>query len=427
MTNVLPDVVRGTATNVYILALLFSLVRPRYNRRKTLIAMSVIFLLDAGLNTVFYMSGNYTAVVYSSILLFVPVLFAAKFMFKENLMQWCFNVVTTMNVFAVILFLSFRLSRPLPHPEYSNTIIRTILFATVIVCFSRVLRPLYQRALKYWRAYFIAGISILACFFYVLVAEGDVEQALTEKAGILAMLCVVTVGVYGSIFWSLKALSEEYALREENLRMKAGEDLLRLSANAMERRLAVMDEADKTASILRHDQRHFDAALLELLRTEKPADAIQLLERRIATAPIRPKNYCQNPAVNAIVGHYITMAEGMGIRCETALDIPKDPGVDSLELAMALSNLLENAIRGCADLTQEKRFLRCVATCAGQLLVGVENFCGPDVKLDESGLPLNAESVHGTGTKSVLAFVKRCNGDAVYDIKNEVFRVRLLL
>ena len=157
MVNVFPDILRSTATNLCILALWFSLARPKYSKWKTYIPLIAAFLLDVGFKTVFYFAGNYTAVVYSSILLSLPVLVGTKFMFKEGFLQWCFNVVTAMNVFAVILFLSFRISRMLPHSEYSNTIIRTILFVAVIVCFFRVLRPLYHQALKYWRAYFIAA------------------------------------------------------------------------------------------------------------------------------------------------------------------------------------------------------------------------------------------------------------------------------
>ncbi|RCX19447.1 GHKL domain-containing protein [Anaerobacterium chartisolvens] len=427
MTDVISDVVRSAVTNLCILSLLFSVAQPKYSKRFSLLALTALFLADAMLNIGFYRTGNYTAVVYGSVLLSVPVMFLFKLLFKETFAQWCFNVVTAMNVFAVVLVLSYWLSRPLPAPQYGNTVIRLLLFAAALFLCYRFLRPLYRQVMEQWKAYFLAAISILVCFFYVLVKDSNVEQALQENAGTLLVLCVMALCVYGSIFSSLKMISGKHALREENLRMKAEDDLLRSSANAMEHRLALMDEADRAASIRRHDQRHFDAALLELLQEGKSEEAMRLLQRHTSATPERAKTYCKNQAVNAIVGYYIAMAEDSDIRCDISLDIPADCEADSLELAMALSNLLENAIHANKQLPKEKRFLRCTATFAGQLLIGVENACLQDTALGENGLPIPTADGHGIGTKSVTAFVSRCSGEIGYKVDRGVFRVRIML
>lgn len=427
MTNVISDILRSAVTNLCILSLLFSVAQPKYNKRFSLLALAVIFLVDVILNIGFYQAGNYIAVVYFSVLFSVPVMFLFNLLFKETFAQWCFNVVTAMNVFAVVLFLSYWLSRPLPAPQYCNTVIRLLLFAAAIFLCYRFLRPLYRQVMEQWQVYFFAAISILICFFYVLIKDGNVEQTLQESTGMLSVLCVMALCVYGSIFSSLKVISGKYALREENLRIKAEEDLLRSSANAMERRLALIDETDRAASIRRHDQRHFDAALLELLQEGKSEEAMRLLQRHTAATPERAKAYCKNQAVNAIVGYYISMAEDADIRCEISLDIPADCGLDSLELAMALSNLLENAIHANKHLPKEKRFLRCTATFAGQMLIGVENACSQDTILGENGLPIPTANGHGIGTKSVVAFVNRWGGEIGYKVDRGVFRVRVML
>lgn len=427
MTDIISDILRCAVTNLCILSLLFSLAQLKYSKRFSLLALSAIFLVDVMWNTGFYQEGNYTAVVYSSVLFSVPVMFLFKLLFKETFAQWCFNVVTAMNVFAVVLVLSYWLSRPLPAPQYSNTVIRLLLFAAAIFLCHRFLRPLYRQVMEQWKVYFLAGISILVCFFYVLIKDGNVEQTLQENAGTLWVLCVMALCVYGSIFSSLKVISGKHALREENLRMKAEDDLLRSSANAMERRLELIEEADRAASIRRHDQRHFNAALLELLQEGKSEEAVRILQCHTAATPERAKTYCKNQAVNAIVGYYIAMAEDAGIHCKISMDIPADCGADSLELAMALSNLLENAILANKRLPKEKRFLRCTATYAGQLLIGVENACLPDTVLGENGLPIPTADGHGIGTKSVTAFVNRCSGEIGYKVDRGVFRVRIML
>jgi len=121
-----------------------------------------------------------------------------------------------------------------------------------------------------------------------------------------------------------------------------------------------------------------------------------LLQSQNQATPIISRVYCEPPAVNAAVCHYAGLAEQAGIRLEIALDIPSTVAVDALELSMVVSNLMGNP-------------------------------CAEDTVLDENGYPLAYGDGHGIGSKSVIAFVKKYDGELMYKIENGVFRVRLLV
>lgn len=59
------------------------------------------------------------------------------------------------------------------------------------------------------------------------------------------------------------------------------------------------------------------------------------------------KKYCENTTVNAAIMHYVTMAERNDIKVTVSANIPYNTGADEMQLAIAISNLLENAIHAC--------------------------------------------------------------------------------
>ena len=210
--------------------------------------------------------------------------------------------------------------------------------------------------------------------------------------------------------------------------MQAEREYLQLAAGNMSQRLELMEEVSAQNSRAAHDRRHFNNVLLELLEQEKTGEATALLQSQNQMTQKISRVYCENPAVNAAVCHYAALAEQVGISTETQLDIPRELTVDSLEFSMVVSNLLENAIQACGRIADgTKLYLRFTCKSVGRLLLEMENPCGPDAALDGNGYPLASQEDHGIGSKSVIAFAKKYDGELIYNIENGVFRVRLLV
>ena len=139
------------------------------------------------------------------------------------------------------------------------------------------------------------------------------------------------------------------------------------------------------------------------------------------------QKYCENTTVNAVIGHYLSWADKEGIQTSVSVNIPDSLSVDDMELAITISNLLENAVFACLKLPEKDRYLKMTAKYKNQLLLEIENSCEGMVPLDEDGHPFSYEKNHGLGTRSVLAFINKTNSEIYYIAEEKRFRVRMIL
>lgn len=428
MTSLFPDFFRAIVTDVMLILLLSVMATPKYKSKSVYVfATAIVLAANIGVNYYFYRTENYTAVFYVDLVMLLVIGVALKPLFTDKVMQWCFNYITILNIYIAVVFLSYIWADVFPRPMYGNSYVRLILFSMIIVVFRKQVSKLYRTVLDYWHIYILPAVSLFACFLSYLFG-GDIRDRLSENYIPLMLLILLGLSVYISIIHSLKTITKQYAMREENQRMQAEREYLQLAAGNMSRRLELMEEVSAQNSRAAHDRRHFNNVLLELLEQEKTDEATALLQSQNQMTQKISRVYCENPAVNAAVCHYAALAEQAGISTETQLDIPRELTVDSLEFSMVVSNLLENAIQACGRITDDtKLYLRFTCKSLGRLLLEMENPCGSDTALDGNGYPLASQEDHGIGSKSVIAFAKKYDGELIYSIENGVFRVRLLV
>ena len=428
MPNLLADILRGSVTGVMNVLLTLSLARPKFSRRVTAAAAGAAMLLDIASSVWFYRTGDLTALSRFDVIFFLALGLAFKPLVRESLMQWCFNFLTAANLLMVISVLSYHMSGYLPEPRYANTVVRLALYLAVIALFRRYLRPLYRQIVENWQVFFFLVACIFFNFAYYFFFTKDIEQTLIDAKGPLYSLITLSVAAYGTIFFSLRKISAAYALRTENLKIRDNEELLRLSAKAMAERLRLMDKAVDQGNLAAHDRRHFNGIVLELLERGRIEEAAACLRRQNEAMPPKTANYCENVSVNAAVCHYAALAEREGIHTDIDLTIPNNVRVDSLELAMAVSNLLENAIHGAAALPDgSERYIRFSCFHVGRLLLEISNPCMATLRLGEDGYPEAEAAGHGVGTRSVVAFAAKYGAELLYRIEDGVFCVRLLI
>jgi signal transduction histidine kinase len=428
MSEHFPDFLRAAISTTANVLLMMTLLQPRYSKKITLLTMLGILAADLGTAVYCYLSGNLTLLSKLDIVLFAVLCFAVRPLFKDTFMQWLFSYITVQNISDAVIILSFVGSRHLPYPAYVNSLLRAILFGAFLLVLSRYVRPLYRQAVEHWTAYFAVALGIYITFNYYVLSADDIIVMLTEQAIPLILVIFIGLAAYSSIFLSLKNLQREFWVKEENRKMQAEREYLQLASGNMVQRLELMEEVAAQNSRAAHDRRHFNNVLLELLEQKKSGEAVDLLINQNQTSHKISKIYCENPAVNAAVSHYARLAEQAGISTEIELDIPRDLTVDSLEFSMVVSNLLENAIQACGRLTDGiNPYLRFTCRSVGRLLLEMENPCAEGTVLDENGYPAASETGHGIGSRSVVAFAKKYDGELLYKIENGVFRVRILV
>jgi sensor histidine kinase regulating citrate/malate metabolism len=218
----------------------------------------------------------------------------------------------------------------------------------------------------------------------------------------------------GEIIGKLYALVDTTAHKQKEYKLKSDAAILEMAADSMKERLRATEEILSRDRTMRHDRRHFEALILSLIREGNVDEARMYLEERLAQEPRSGKHYCENTTVNAALMHYVTMAERENIKVTISANIPYNTGVDEMQLAIAISNLFENAIHACLKVPEADRFIEVTAKFKEQLLLEIVNSCDEKQELDEEGHPVTTEIGHGIGTRSVLDLVEKTGSESRY-------------
>ena len=101
--------------------------------------------------------------------------------------------------------------------------------------------------------------------------------------------------------------------------------------------------------------------------------------------------------------------------------------VDEMELAIALSNALENAIQANLALPREQRALYCKVIGYPRLMFRITNPFVGHVRFDEQGLPVASQEGHGLGVRSIAAFCEKNHALCTYQAQDNRFTLQVIL
>ena len=113
---------------------------------------------------------------------------------------------------------------------------------------------------------------------------------------------------------------------------------------------------------------------------------------------------------------YLRKAQRSGIRVKNALAFPEEFSANPTELATALANALENAIKACEKLPDEQRLIEVKVISKPQFMIMIRNPFAGEVTINEEGLPESGQENHGFGTRSIAAFCHKNGGDFDFEV-----------
>lgn len=241
------------------------------------------------------------------------------------------------------------------------------------------------------------------------------------------LLVIVNIAIFVILEKYTELMRQEMELVQEKSRLESDAYIMQIAAKNMKERLQSAETVVQKDRMMRHDRRHFEALLYQLLEDGRTDEAKKYLSERLALEPKGIQKYCENTTVNAAVSHYIAWAEKEEIQTTVSANIPVGLSVDDMELAITVSNLLENAIHACMKLPEKERYLKLTAKYKNQLLLEIENSCEGKVPLDEDGHPFSNEKNHGIGTRSVVSFINKTHSEIYYIAEDNKFKVRMIL
>lgn len=241
----------------------------------------------------------------------------------------------------------------------------------------------------------------------------------------LAIFIVLIILVYYIIFSFLKAQRETMELGFEK---KSYLNMI----ESMNRNISILRESERKTAVIRHDIRHYMVMVNQLIIEENYDEAKEVLERYIeAASNIASKRCCENITVNALLVRMRDRALSQNIQVDINTVIPEKLPCSSVELAVIISNLFENAIEACMRVVDKKdRHISILAKkIEKKLIIEIQNSYEVMPKVDQKKQHLISEKEgnHGVGLVSARMFAEQNNAIFDYTFRENVFYVRLLL
>ncbi len=417
-----PDILRSVITDVMICVLLYHIALPKYGVRLYILVAVGVVLVNVLANVFYYLRGDYASVVRVDFIMLLLICVLGKPLFRETVMQWLFSFVTVMNIYAVVVFLSYTLSGYLPWPLYANTLIRLLMFLGLALVFGKIVRPIYRKVMQHWPVFFLLVLGVAVNLGYYFFGA-DIRMQFQQNAAPILLLVLLAAVIYLSIFVFMRTITSAYELREEAIRVRAVQAVLASELDAQADAQAITQQN-------RHDIRHHNNLLLEWLQSGDVAGAIAYLHasndgnERVSQAG---RVFCKNATANAVCRIFSRRAEEIGATLDVRADVPATLSIGDVELGAMLSNLLENACEATVQAQGSDRTIQFDCKVAkGRLMIETRNPCAGQVVFEE-GLPVSTKPGGGIGTRSLREIVKRHGG--MLDLRQDgaAFVARVML
>ncbi len=257
---------------------------------------------------------------------------------------------------------------------------------------------------------------------YLLMKYPDMEAVSFRDLIISLMVTILAIVAYALAIQVLR-----YQKRNSDLYYNKAE--YELLIDQMSKRLDMSRESQRETAVLRHDMRHMIRIVHRLVddgEYELALSTLETYEDNVISSSM--KSFCKNIVLNSVLEYTASVCVEKGLKFNVQADLPEKLPVSDLELAVILSNLLENAMQACEE-SDEKEISFLAMKKGDKQIIEINNTFRGKIKYDPgTHLPLSSRGKgHGLGMQSVLIFAEK-NG-AVFDCGEEEgrFVARLLL
>lgn len=419
----MPEVLRDLsiiAILAHCLILFMMLYESRFSRARTYTILILFFTVAmTTMLWIVHARGIQAAGQVMVLVCILPSLVLFLWMAKNRGARFLFTFCLVDTLMLVLLILSRLLDALLGDTGAAMLLTRLLLPLLMEYLLVKHVRKPYLRlqrtAKKGWLAY-----SLLSVMFYLTILVDTLYPRIIlerpEEIPQLVMLLLLVPIMYLTIF---TALGRQLALMAGQERQRALEHQIKLT----EDRLKLWEEKERSLNILRHDLKHQMLLLDDYIQNQQYDKAqayIGALTGHIDKSA--PKNFCANQAVNVVLSYYQSVALEKGVVLKAAVSLPEALRVDETDLAVILSNGLDNAIHALESCPDKTVSVKAFAE-ADALYLEIKNPFRGSVVL-EDGIPLSQHERHGYGTRSMATIVERYGGTYSFSVEQGFFAFR---
>lgn len=249
---------------------------------------------------------------------------------------------------------------------------------------------------------YIAMMPLVVLFAYALpMMDSQLYHSVPERLGRLA-LPIVFFMIFRLVFNAAHQMSEHMVRIGRS-------NLLAQQLYSLREYTRLTEERRQTLRVLRHDMHHYNRLLGALLDSGRISEARELVDKQAAELERKAiREFCANDLINATLAHYHYHLGNLEIPLQQKINLPQEmPGMDT-DVAIVLSNLLENALHASMKQLVVDREVRVSAQYeGGQFMLSAANRFQEPLLFDSEGLPYSEEPGHGTGMITLRNFIRK--------------------
>lgn len=300
--------------------------------------------------------------------------------------------------------------------SFARNIARTVLLVPTALLYMRFLRPTVRSVSgersRTWYSISVVSALFLAIFALFLV----IFYTESEDIGEYVLFLAITVLIYVSILWVIFGTIQSM-ISESNAQ------LVSRSVAYLQSQLKTAKENEFAAKTVRHDFRHHNRNIASMLRKGEVNEAIKYLEQYDESLEAsKPSDFCQNITVNAILNSFYNKARDKGISVSIEADTADDTAIADMDFVAILSNLLENAVNGCAESKSDGEIKVNLRTVADKTVIVCSNPCKNDICIEN-----NMIKNRGIGIAGMLSAIRKYDGDIGYSLDNGILTACIIL
>lgn len=410
--------------NIFHVVWFYNLVlEPKHNKRKTLFIITLtgvvfqfVFLIAAQLSLprVIFFLGAYllTAIVYGSVFLFLLSASNPKkavFLISAYYCLWTF----------IYGFISMATRSGAGAGSCAVWGLRFGLNLFFLLLY----RHFFKNKLLYIYRQMRSGYGMITCIsvltfvmmtFLLFYNEYHAEKNLPHIF-IMTLCYLFMLIVHMLLFYFMAQADHAHQLR-----------LIQMHEQLLMAQMETYEKIERSARQTRHDFRHHNMVVMELAERQDYKAILEYLTEyeRVEDEKIDRK-FSENYAVNSLISAYMRKAQQSDIEMNADIHIDKTLCISDVDLVCLFSNILENAVFGCAQ-TAESRKIEIVAQQKNSMiLLKCENSCTDDIYFC-NGIPQSKDH-KGIGVESILNIVEKYSGDVNFTAWNGIFCCSVLL
>ncbi|MDL2252836.1 ATP-binding protein [Ruminococcaceae bacterium OttesenSCG-928-I18] len=270
---------------------------------------------------------------------------------------------------------------------------------------------------KGWAKMSLVPLSLLLCLMFSYLRPMFRDGIYPNPIPTL-ILCVAMLLIYMSLYSLIKNITNQDKMRRDI-------DLLHTQMHFMEQQAKILQVNDHDNRTFRHNLRHY-LGMLQVCADAGNIRGIQELIDNMEASFYKLKghyglqNYTGQPVIDAVLSFAAQQAQLGKIKYSAQVVLPANLRVDMVQLAVVLSNALENALHSCQNVPEEEQREIVVHSEVRkeQFYLGIRNSICGEVTFDaETGFPITDKAYHGYGTQTMEAFAQEY--DAIFDFHTE--------